>query len=133
MTVYGLRRAHSSLLAVLLAGRAAQRLAELVHEAGVSATTIHRLLGYRGTRPKDADPAAGLDQTPASSAAGGSAGAGDGSSLAAEGEDSPVDDLDLTSACTFGKELSLPADVVLVDETSMMTLPLAAALCNALK
>ena len=43
------------------------------------------------------------------------------------------EELELGAACEYKAEKPLPFDVVLVDEASMLTLPVAAALFNALR
>jgi exodeoxyribonuclease V alpha subunit len=101
-------------------GRAAKRLEEL---AGASATTLHRLLGAQGqgiTRPGDGQgapenlfsdgPNAGGTGFPGSDVSGGR----EGSWVFARGEDWPLD-----------------AELVVVDESSMLDVELAAALIEA--
>ncbi|KAK9811560.1 hypothetical protein WJX72_005917 [[Myrmecia] bisecta] len=85
-------------------GRAAQRLEQI---CGVRATTIHRLLAYKGRARAQADESS-----------------------------SDIDPLDLTAAKggVFEHDGSHPLDVdaVLVDEASMLDLPLTAALLAAI-
>lgn len=99
-------------------GRAAQRLQEVTElssaEGAKASTTIHRLLGFKGNR---APKMTGAEETTDT-----------GTVVDVNSVDS-----ELRNACVYFKEHPLPADAVLLDEASMMDLPLAAALCNALK
>ena len=83
-------------------GRAAKRLEEL---AGAPATTVHRLLGAQGGAPA-ADPAAGPGGPPR--------GAGESAWVFSRNEEWPLD-----------------ADLIVVDEASMLDAELAAALVEA--
>eukprot|EP00877_Chromochloris_zofingiensis_P015019 jgi/Chrzof1/9771/Cz04g15060.t1 len=98
-------------------GRAAQRLQEVTElssaEGAKASTTIHRLLGFKGNR---APKMTGAEETTDT-----------GTVVDVNSVDS-----ELRNACVYFKEHPLPADAVLLDEASMMDLPLAAALCNAL-
>jgi ATP-dependent exoDNAse (exonuclease V) alpha subunit len=103
-------------------GRASQRLQELLsgeHAEEVSASTIHRLLGYRN---------GAVVKRLAVAAAGEAAG-----SNTALDRDSDAADLDLGSKCEHNVDNPLPAGNYLVDEVSMMDMGLAAALFNALR
>ena len=82
-------------------GRAAKRLEEL---AGAPATTLHRLLGAQGRSRSDGDGQSGPDSGPGSEPAW----------IFTRGEEWPVD-----------------ADLVVVDESSMLDAELAAALVEA--
>jgi ATP-dependent exoDNAse (exonuclease V) alpha subunit len=108
------------------AGRAAQRLQEVAQLPDLSATTIHRLLGYRGNRTA-ADAAA----TASTDGMGGDSAEVSVAEAAAPGD--AFDELELGLRCEYDKQSPLPFDVVLVDEASMLTLPVAAALFNALR
>jgi ATP-dependent exoDNAse (exonuclease V) alpha subunit len=94
-----------------------------------NASTIHRLLGYRGRKARASAAAAAADTSGSSNGANTAAGAAaaDAGGAAGGGDD----DLDLGRACEYGKGRKLPASKLLVDECSMMDLPLAAALLNA--
>jgi hypothetical protein len=110
------------LLAVHLTGRAAQRLQELLsgeYAEDVSASTIHRLLGYR-------------NGAVAKRLAGAAAGEAAGSSAVLD-RDFDAGDLDLGSKCEHNVDNPLPEGKYLVDEVSMMDMGLAAALFNALR
>jgi hypothetical protein len=120
------------LLLLCYAGRAAQRLQEVVSSCGYDApaSTIHRLLGYRGRKTRASSSSAASTAADSvqlvnsrSSGLGGSAQA-----AAAAGGD---DELDLGGLCEYGQTKKLPASKLLVDECSMMDLSLAAALLNA--
>jgi len=83
-------------------GRAAQRLEEIVGVPDLEASTIHRLLGYKGRHDKASAAAAGE----------GGAGAGDGADAAAviggvgeEGGGELDEELDLGQACQYGKQV----------------------------
>jgi ATP-dependent exoDNAse (exonuclease V) alpha subunit len=109
----------------MCAGRAAQRLQELLsgEEAKViSASTIHRLLGYRNRQALKRMSAAGT--AVAKVAEFGKLLPEDGSETAA--------DLDPGRKCQYNRSQPLPDGNFLVDEVSMMDTPLAAALFNAL-
>ncbi|KIY91811.1 hypothetical protein MNEG_16152 [Monoraphidium neglectum] len=117
-------------------GRAAQRLQEIVGYQGLEASTIHRLLGYKGGRRDKATAAAAAagDDAAEGVALEGGAERGLGGSGGADDVAADVDEeLDLGSACTHNKHRPLPYDCVLLDEASMMDLPLAAALLNAIE
>lgn len=111
------------------AGRAAQRLQEVLsgqYADEVSASTIHRLLGYRN---------AAVQKRLASELAGAAAAAGGGKAGAEVGAESDAAsgrDLDLGSKCEYNSSNPLPCGNYLVDEVSMMDTQLAAALFNAL-
>lgn len=107
----------------LSAGRAAQRLQEVLsgqHAGDMSASTIHRLLGYRNKEVIKRQDAAAKETSEASK-------------LLPEDASDGMPDLDLGSKCQHNREHPLPAGKYLVDEVSMMDTPLAAALFNALK
>lgn len=106
------------------AGRAAQRLQEVLSGPAaedVSASTIHRLLGYRN--------GAVLKRLSSEDQAALSAEADAGAGAAATLER----DLDLGSKCEFNLANPLPRGFYLVDEVSMMDTALAAALFNGLR
>jgi exodeoxyribonuclease V alpha subunit len=102
-------------------GRAAKRLEEL---AGAPATTLHRLLGAQGqgmTRP-GGDGQGGSDNLFSDGSAGGGAGAGfPGGEVSGGG----------TWVFARGEEWPLDAELVVVDESSMLDVELAAALIEA--
>lgn len=94
-------------------GRAAQRLQEVVEDPDLTATTVHRLLGYKRERSKDEikaqrDAASGAGQEPG----GGSGGAEGGEQVAvvtASANNSQMDLLDV-NAFEFGPDNRLQAD-----------------------
>lgn len=88
----------------------------------MSASTIHRLLGYRNREVLKRQDAAAKALAEASEA----------SKLLPEDASDGLPDLDLGSRCQYNREHPLPAGKYLVDEVSMMDTPLAAALFNAL-
>jgi exodeoxyribonuclease V alpha subunit len=92
-------------------GRAAKRLEEL---AGAPATTLHRLLGAQG-RPRQGADASGDGADLARPGAGGGPGPGG----------------DAAWVFTRNEEWPLDADLVVVDEASMLDAELAAALLEA--
>jgi exodeoxyribonuclease V alpha subunit len=101
-------------------GRAAKRLEEL---AGAPATTLHRLLGAQGRGV----PRAGQGDAPdAVLSDGGGAGSPDGGAF-------PAPDTARDGSWVFarGEEWPLDADLVVVDESSMLDVQLAAALIEA--
>lgn len=96
-----------------------------------SASTIHRLLGYRGHKATAAAAAAAGAANP-----GGTGGEATASGLAlvrGVAGTAAADELSLGSQCVFGRANKLWASKLLVDEVSMMDVPLAAALLNAIK
>lgn len=95
-------------------GRAAQRMG--VIQAN-EPSTIHRLLGYQPRR----STALSTDTEK------------DGSALSSMSDGDGDEDLDGEGYFTFDKDHRLPCHAVLVDEASMLNLPLAAALMRALK
>lgn len=103
------------------AGRAAQRLQELSGD-DLSASTIHRLLGYRnpGLQALNdaATKAARESQSP---------------SAELQQQLSSARDLDLGRFTEYNRSNPLPRGKYLVDEVSMMDMALAAALFNALR
>ncbi|KAI3435893.1 hypothetical protein D9Q98_001951 [Chlorella vulgaris] len=90
-------------------GRAAQRMGSI---QGIEPSTIHRLLGYQ----------------PRGSLGGG--GGGGGGSL--PDPDAAADEAEAQGVFQYNRHNPLPANAVLVDEASMLSLPLAAALFDAL-
>ncbi len=110
-------------------GRAAKRLEEL---AGASATTLHRLLGAQGqgmARPGAAD-AGGADSLFADGSGGvGGPGGGQGGGAFPGGETGSG--RDGTWVFARGEDWPLDAELVVVDESSMLDVELAAALIEA--
>lgn len=100
------------------AGRAAQRLQELSGDDS-SASTIHRLLGYRNPGLQALNDAATK--------------AARESPELLQQQLSSARDLDLGSFTEYSRSNPLPRGKYLVDEVSMMDMALAAALFNALR
>jgi hypothetical protein len=109
-------------LCSLPAGRAAQRLLELSGSEDASASTIHRLLGYRNPGLQALYDAAKEAQQEAEE------------ELLEELQEqlSLPQELDLGRFSEYNRRNPLPTGVVLVDEVSMMDITLAAALFNSL-
>ncbi|KAL4458529.1 hypothetical protein ABPG75_013394 [Micractinium tetrahymenae] len=95
-------------------GRAAQRMGEI---QGIEPCTIHRLLGYQ---PRGSN---GSRSGARGSAAGG---------VNFAEEDASVEE-GTRGGFQYNRGNPLPADAVLIDEASMLSLPLAAALFDALR
>lgn len=100
------------------AGRAAQRLQELSGD-DMSASTIHRLLGYRNPGLQALNDAAtkAVRESPELQ----------------QQQLSSAQDLDLGRCIEYSRSNPLPRGKYLVDEVSMMDMALAAALFNALR
>ncbi|GAB4821863.1 hypothetical protein N2152v2_008909 [Parachlorella kessleri] len=94
-------------------GRAAQRMGAI---QGIEPCTIHRLLRYQPRRGPGSDASSAAPSSHAEDAA------ADEAALGSEG----------AGAFEHGPDNPLPAGAVLVDEASMLSLPLAAALFGAL-
>lgn len=120
------------------AGRAAQRLEAVT---GMKATTIHRLLGYAQTHPLSfwarhtaLHHHAHLSrlQLAKASFAFKCRARGRGTKDLASRSDGDAESGDILGAFEYSAEHPLECDAVLVDEASMLDLPLAAALLAAL-
>jgi exodeoxyribonuclease V alpha subunit len=114
-------------------GRAAKRLEEL---AGAPAATLHRLLGAQGRGVARSGGDAGGPDTLLGDGggAGGTGGLGDGSGGAAGtpfGGGDPAGSQEASWTFARNEEWPLDADLVVVDESSMLDVQLAAALIDA--
>ena len=112
-------------------GRAAKRLEEL---AGAPATTLHRLLGAQGRGVPRSGAADGADGLFTGAAGAGEAdGAGSAGFPGGGGPGAPGDGAGREGSWVFarGEEWPLDADLVVVDESSMLDVELAAALVEA--
>jgi exodeoxyribonuclease V alpha subunit len=106
-------------------GRAAKRLEEL---AGAPATTLHRLLGAQG---RSRAARGGSARTEAGTEAGSGAAGPDGAGPAQAGPAAVAIGGDGAWIFTRNEEWPLDADLVVVDEVSMLDAELAAALLEA--
>lgn len=123
---------------VYIPGRAAQRLQEQVSGPGslsqhATASTIHRLLRFRGRKARAAAAVeAAAEVAQATGSAYDSVSAASAAAAAAVADEQYAG-LDVGRVCEFGKDKPLPVERLFIDEVSMMDVPLAAALFNAIK
>jgi hypothetical protein len=81
----------------------------------------------------DSDDTDGDQERDSSSSSSSSSNSSAASRQSADDDDEDDDELDLRKHCMYGKHRKLPHKKLLVDECSMMALPLAAALVNAVR